>query len=442
MSVPAWLSAPFIEKALRRSENDDSICIVDCSIKPATNKGDNYTSDMHRVTVEYRHNQGAKAVTEKISIIVKVAPTAEGIHKDLIAEAGLFGIEIKMMTTTLKEMQLILKDKKLSGRCLYTQEKDPPLLIIEDLAPLGFRMADRQAGLDLHHCILALRGLAKFHASSVAVYEKTPKYKETYVKGIFNTGNPPDMIRFFTSGMKSLAKAVKSWPELDDTYADKLDKLADVAYERASESRTPDESEFNVINHGDFWVNNMLFKYNDDGKVIDHIFLGFRSNAASRESCYVNNAMNSIVVDRIRLSRHSDYNVDFQLCVYGSPAVDLAYFFNTSPSEEVLSKHTDNLIEEYVKVLSETMKKIGCKRPPPSIADIKKSLVKRDVYGFVAACTILPIVMIDKSQAQNIEEIMGQDDGEFNNKSYENPIYKKTMLRRLPQWKAAGLLEA
>lgn len=145
---------------------------------------------------------------------------------------------------------------------------------------------------------------------------------------------------------------------------------------------------------------------------------------------------------RIRSIYLHKFQVDFQLCVYGSPAVDLAYFFNTSPSEEVLSKHTDNLIEEYVKVLSETMKKIGCKRPPPSIADIKKALAKRDVYGFVAACTILPIVLIDKSQAQNIEEIMGQDDGEFNNKSYDNPVYKKTMLRRLPQWKAAGLLEA
>lgn len=85
MSQPAWLSAPFIEKALRRSENDDSICIIDCFVKPATNKGDNYTSDMHRVTVEYRHNQGAKAVTEKITIIIKVAPTAEGVHKELVS---------------------------------------------------------------------------------------------------------------------------------------------------------------------------------------------------------------------------------------------------------------------------------------------------------------------------------------------------------------------
>lgn len=76
------------------------------------------------------------------------------------------------MTTTLKDMSLILKDKKLGGNCLFTQRKDPSVLVIEDLAPLGFRMADRQTGLDLEHCILAMKGLAKFHASSVAVCEK------------------------------------------------------------------------------------------------------------------------------------------------------------------------------------------------------------------------------------------------------------------------------
>ncbi|EFN64731.1 hypothetical protein EAG_15426 [Camponotus floridanus] len=46
----------------------------------------------------------------------------------------------------------------------------------------------------------------------------------------------------------------------------------------------------------------MMFKYNDDGKPIDHVF------------------------------------VDFQLCYYGSPAIDLIYFLSTSPSLDVFKR--------------------------------------------------------------------------------------------------------
>ncbi|XP_011705556.1 PREDICTED: uncharacterized protein LOC105460755 [Wasmannia auropunctata] len=61
---------------------------------------------------------------------------------------------------------------RVSGKCLYMQNENPMLLMIEDLTPLGFRMADRISGLDLAHSILALRVLARFHAASVAVCEK------------------------------------------------------------------------------------------------------------------------------------------------------------------------------------------------------------------------------------------------------------------------------
>lgn len=76
------------------------------------------------------------------------------------------------MTDTLDKMNKLLGPKyRLSGKGLYVQE-NPTLLVIEDLAPLGFRMADRLAGLDLTHSTLALHGLARFHAASVAVIEK------------------------------------------------------------------------------------------------------------------------------------------------------------------------------------------------------------------------------------------------------------------------------
>lgn len=78
-----------------------------------------------------------------------------------------------MMMDTLKKMSNLLEPAhRINARIFYVQKEYPVFLVIEDLATLGFRMADRQAGLDLPHCLLAMRGLARFHASSVAICEK------------------------------------------------------------------------------------------------------------------------------------------------------------------------------------------------------------------------------------------------------------------------------
>lgn len=77
-----------------------------------------------------------------------------------------------MMDTLVKMNRLLGHERRLSAKGIYVQEEFPMLLAFEDLALLGYRMADRQAGLDLAHCTLALRNLGRFHASSVAVCEK------------------------------------------------------------------------------------------------------------------------------------------------------------------------------------------------------------------------------------------------------------------------------
>lgn len=61
-------------------------------------------------------------------------------------------------------------------------------------------------------------------------------------------------------------------------YTEKISKLHDHLYQIGIDASKPSKDEFNVINHGDFWVNNMMFKYDDNGKPIAHIFVSITSD--------------------------------------------------------------------------------------------------------------------------------------------------------------------
>ncbi|KAJ8683611.1 hypothetical protein QAD02_019403 [Eretmocerus hayati] len=400
-----WVDVRFMEKILRQSEKDTSIAVSDVFIRAATAKGDNYTSDMFRVTVEYSRLNDRERIEQKKTVIVKVEPIIEGPHKDLIVMSNIFTTEMNMMSLTLPKMNEILGSRNpLNGRGLFVQREKPVMLVVEDLAPLGFRMADRQAGLDMDHCLLAIRGLARFHASSVALCEKEPEQKQRYNQGLFHKDRPFEMRAFFIEGTKQLAREAANWPELDPKYSEKISRLADKIYERGIEAAICREDEFNVINHGDFWVNNMLFKYDDEGRPIEHIF------------------------------------VDFQMCTYTSPALDLNYFFSTSVGDDLLAEHEGTLLAEYRRCLGQTLARSGCRTEPPSIDELKMSVRQRATYGMIASFTLLPIMLQNKDEAKDLAEIIDPK-GRMDNPAYRTEAFKKAMRRRLPVFERMGLLD-
>jgi hypothetical protein len=73
---PSWLNGDFMESALR-SAGDPSAKVVSCDIKSVTASGDNYMSNLYRVTLcVTRENQAG------VSLIVKTAKEEE--HMDMV----------------------------------------------------------------------------------------------------------------------------------------------------------------------------------------------------------------------------------------------------------------------------------------------------------------------------------------------------------------------
>lgn len=81
----SWLDRPLVEQILRSGENDPSIEVIDIKKEAATNKGDNYVSEVFRVFVEYSYNQNEDKIRAKKSIIVKIAPLEDGPIRDLVS---------------------------------------------------------------------------------------------------------------------------------------------------------------------------------------------------------------------------------------------------------------------------------------------------------------------------------------------------------------------
>lgn len=44
--------------------------------------------------------------------------------------------------------------------------------MLEDLSALGYKMTDRKKGMNVEHCLVVLKKIAKMHASSAVLFEK------------------------------------------------------------------------------------------------------------------------------------------------------------------------------------------------------------------------------------------------------------------------------
>ena len=366
--IPHWLNREFLATILSEEEKKN-ISVTCMDVKEAVSKGDNYLSTLYRIMVECNESNGGNGIN-KYFLILKTLPKGEMFQK-LVSESQSFEKELQMYSSTLPAMYCTTKAKlrPLSARYMPTNMKN--VIVLEDLQQLGYKMANRHTGLDLEHCEMTVRALARFHAVSVALHKSDPACMDMYSEGFYKETEEARerMHAHLSYNLQSLASRIEKWPGFEPC-ADKIRKMIPTAVDQMIKFMQPKKDSLNVLNHGDCWVNNIMFHYSQEtGKV-----------------------------DDIRL-------VDFQLARFSSPVLDLQYFLCTSTNDEVRFRQRDHLLSEYHAEFRDTLEVLDLDRDQYTLEQLKEEFEEKEMFGLLVVCSVLWAMLARSSDLPDFSQM-------------------------------------
>lgn len=367
IELPDWLDASFLATALQdRDDGEPPVTVTKFSAALAVAAGSNYMSRLYRIMIDYVVGKKENC----ISLIIK-APFTKGIVNELIEQCDFYGKEPKVYTQLLPILNSMVKSE-MGPKCYPNFVNNA--LVLSDLGQLGFEMCDRYKQLDYPHCVQVFRALAKFHAASVACKRDYPHIVDLVGQESIFTKNK----RFVTDVKPWIEQSLKSVLETvsDMKLSKQSQELISSRFETMADSLVsicqPKTTGLNVLNHGDLWVNNILFKHSTSGSVVDVRF------------------------------------IDFQIVRYGSPVLDIIYFLWSSSNEEVRENHLQDLCETYRSTLNVTLEELGCEErltEEELFEDMKRAMD----WTVNTVCSLLPVIVCEAEDAIDVEEYSPED---------------------------------
>ncbi|KAL2733968.1 hypothetical protein V1478_003666 [Vespula squamosa] len=377
-----------MQPLLRKFEGDDELVIHEAKDEAGSNLGDNYTSVMIRTVVVGKYGNGSPY---KRNFMTKILPYFRPVAQFINTEA-LYLIEGYMYEKILP----LVGDY--GPRCIYVDKDE---IIMEDLREKGYANCKRQDYLDLEHTLFTIQTLASWHAKSLSIKLKDPENFEKLASPLKETIFPLDSnvavgktvegglnsaidhlesIKLQTAELKKAIEYVKS---LRNKCYDIIAKLLSLPKDR-----------YFAICHGDTWINNILYKHDNDGKLLDMKF------------------------------------VDFQISRHTSIAIDFHYFVYSSVRSCIIEDSYDNLIELYHRTFVEKLKEYGVSEGDLknlTMEWFKSELQKFSLYGLVTGFWLIHAVLANESNVVDMDKITVND---IENMDFFNKIVDETKAER------------
>nr|CAH0105576.1 unnamed protein product [Daphnia galeata] len=261
--------------------------------------------------------------------------------------------------------------------------------LLEDLKVEGYRMADKVEGADYRHCHMALTSLAHYHALTMSAVRKwkdpaTGELSQVPSSAKFlveeKTFYEYGMVKYIENSFKCFLDFVQKVerPDLVEWLAELLQRLPEIILVDTLESSGP----LACILHGDYWINNMLFKYHDK----NHTQVGEESSS-------------------IPLCLKM---IDFQVSRIGHPLSDVLYFFYTSTKPETREKHMLVLLRYYFDTLTTDLRLLGIALDDYTWQDFLADYKKRSLMWMFMGVMVLSGVL-NKKSVSNLQDLDAEE---------------------------------
>lgn len=258
-----------------------------------------------------------------------------------------------------------IRDKKLLG---------DHAIFMENLKEQSYLMWDKTNEIDFEHSAIVLKELGKLHAVSFAIRDQEPEKFKEFMQRTSNFHKEVDKSPAAQQMQKShFDRAIRSLDPSETILIERMEGLKATYNDLLNEVKSNTNCEpFGVLIHGDCWINNLLFRYDE-------------SPSAPSKVCLI----------------------DWQLSEFGSPALDVACYLFCSLGPKLRNEHFDDFIDIYYDSLESTLNKLGSDaRKLFTYDNLQDQLRKFSKYTMYLAPIMIGIMTTDTNNVPDVNEMV------------------------------------
>lgn len=259
----------FIPPILERIIADEKVSCHSVEVNSGSQVGDGFLGELFCVVITGKCGSSEKT----LNLLCKLAPSNKNRRREFFADI-VFSREAYFYNKVLPAFIDFQREKGLSTsdqfnafvKCyaaLADDQSEQYAIIMDDLRANGFRMWNKAKPTTIENARLGMREMGKFHGISFALKHQRPDVFDEFRQLVDISREffkSPNLQGLFQATFARALSALRC--EQHKEIITELNKNTQKYFEECLNENSA--SRFGVVAHGDFWNNNILYRFNED----------------------------------------------------------------------------------------------------------------------------------------------------------------------------------